>query len=328
MNPMPLYITQEDTANPSVLLIDALRERIRGRPFSLRTEKAYVLWADRLFHFHPTLHPREMGEKEIKAFLVHIDQTVGFSLSTQQQALAALLFLYREVLGMDLPWLASLPRPKKPHRVPVFFTPQEVETLLSKLPQKHQLPTRLLSGTGMRLMECFRLRIKDVDFDAVEISVFDSKGKLDRVVPLPLSLLPALREQVQKAHTFWQEDRQHNLKGVQLPDELEKQRPNLGEEWEWFWLFPSPNLSTEPRSGLTHRPARHEQSLQRAIQRALADSGINKEASVNTLRHSFAIDYLRAGYDLRSLQKLLGHADLYPTKLYSQLLETEGKPAV
>jgi len=327
MNTMPLNLPHEDTANPAPLLFDVLRKQIRAKRFSLRTEKAYVLWAERLIRFHPKLHPKEMGAKEVEAFLAHIDSTIGFSLSTQQQALAALAFLYREVLGMDLPGLDTLPRPKKPQRIPVFLTPQEVETIFAHLEEKHHLPARLLYGTGMRLMECVRLRVKDVDFDTQEIFLHDTKGNLDRVVPLPLSLLPALREQAQQASRLWQEDRRQNIPGVFVPPELEREDPNLGEEWDWFWVFPSPSLSTEPRTGHTHRPPRHEQSLQRAIRRAMTKAGISQYASTNTLRHSFAMEYLRSGYDIHSLRKLLGHADVYATKLYTRLLEAGGNPA-
>lgn len=324
MNTMPLNFPQQDTAQSQPLLFDVLRRQIRAKPFSLRTEKAYVLWVERLLRFHPKRHPREMGQPEIEAFLRHIDDKVGFSPSTQQQAWSALGFLYREVLGMDLPWLDTLPRPKKAQRTPVFFTPQEMEALFAQLEEKHQLTARLLYGTGMRLMECIRLRVKDVDFDRAEISLHDAQGKLDRIVPLPLSLLPAMREQVQLARKLWQDDRRKNLPGVAVPPQLEREDPTLGEEWDWYWVFPSDKLATEPQTGGTRRPPRHEQALQRAIRRAIEKSGLNTLASTNTLRHSFAMDSLRSGYDLPSLQKLLGHVDVYATKIYAQLQETGG----
>jgi len=327
MNSMPLNPKQEDTTNPHPLLFDVLRERIAAKRFSLRTEKAYLLWAERLLRFHPNRHPVELGAKEIEAFVAHLDNTIGFSPSTQQQAFAALSFLYREVLGTELPWVDALARPKKAPRVPVYLTPDEVEAVVANLEERHRLPVRLLHGTGMRLMECTRLRIKDLDFEAAEISLHDGKGNLDRIVPLSLSLAPALREQVDLAHALWLEDRRKNLPGVLLPQASPHQKPLLSTDWEWYWVFPSRQPSTGTRDAPPHRPPRHEQALQRAIHRALAQAGIAKYASTNTLRHSFAMDYLRAGYDIRSLQQRLGHADLYSTQLYTSLLEAEGKPA-
>ena len=309
----------------STRLLDQLRERIRYLHYSLQTEKAYLYWTRFFIRWHGRggvmRHPREMGAAELEAFLNMLANERRVSPSTHNQALSALLFLYREVLAVDLPWLDGLNRPAQKKRIPSVLTRDEVVALFSFLDGEMALLAKLLYGTGMRLMEGLRLRIKDVDFDRHVIVVRDGKGGKDRVVMLPRTLVPALRAQWLRARAVWDADARAGRCGVETPYALEKKYPKVGNTWGWFWLFPSPTLSVDPRSGVERRHHLFEERLQRAIRRAAAQAGMAKPVSVHTLRHSFATHLLQAGTDIRTVQELLGHSDVSTTMIYTHVLK-------
>ena len=266
-------------------------------------------------------HPRDMGAKQVEAFLTMLATERKVSGSTHNQALSALLFLYREVLEEDLPWLTDINRPTQVRRIPSVLTKDEVAGLLAAMEGVTALLARLLYGTGMRLMEGMRLRVKDVDFDRHVIIVREAKGNKDRVVMLPRSLAPALQKQMMAARALWQADRQAQRAGVQVPDALEVKYPRLGQTWGWCWLFPSPTLSVDPRSGIERRHHVFEDRLQRALKLAVPLAGIVKPVSVHTLRHSFATHLLQSGTDIRTVQKLLGHSDVSTMMIYTHVLK-------
>jgi integron integrase len=309
----------------STRLLDQLRERIRYLHYSLNTEKAYLHWVRFFIRWHGRIgemrHPRDMGAAEVEAFLNMLANERKVSTSTHNQALSAILFLYREVLGIDLPWLDGVNRPAQKRRIPSVLTKEEVVALFQFLDSDMRLLAQLLYGTGMRLMEGLRLRIKDVDYDRHVIIVREAKGNKDRVVMLPRSLEPRLRQQLGAARSIWEQDRQAQLNGVQTPHALEKKYPKVGSTWGWFWLFPSPTLSVDPVSGVERRHHLFEERLQRAIKRAVAQAGICKPVSVHTLRHSFATHLLQAGTDIRTVQELLGHSDVSTTMIYTHVLK-------
>jgi integron integrase len=309
-------------------LLDQVREAIRIRHYSIRTEEAYVHWVKAFIRFHGLRHPREMGAREVTTFLSHLATGRDVAAATQQQALSGLLFLYRNVLEVDLPWLDDLVRPKKPARLPTVLNQEEVARLLDAVRPGHDLMVRLLYGTGMRLMECLRLRIKDVDFVQREILVRDGKGAKDRVTVLPGSLVEPLRQQLQRGRCLFDQDRAAARPGVYLPHALERKYPNAGATWAWFWVFPAAGLSVDPRSGVERRHHAHEKSLQRAMKLAVAQAGIAKPVSVHTLRHSFATHLLHSGYDIRTVQELLGHADVSTTMIYTHVLNRGGRGVV
>ncbi|GIX29424.1 MAG: integron integrase [Burkholderiales bacterium] len=301
-------------------LFDQLREALRVRHYSLRTEQAYVHWTKRYILFHGKRHPRELGAAQVQEFLTWLAVEGGVSASTQGQALAALLFLYKQVLGMDLPWLDELVRAKRPQRLPTVLTPEEVAAVLARLDGVHQLMGRLLYGTGMRLMECLRLRVKDVDTARREITIREGKGDKDRRTLLPAVLVPDIERQLAAVTALWRKDRAAGLPGVQMPDALARKKPGEDESLAWFWLFPGRQLSVDPRSGTRRRHHAHEQGIQRAIRRAVLAAGIAKPASVHTLRHSFATHLLESGQDIRTVQELLGHSDVKTTMIYTHVL--------
>lgn len=307
------------TSQPPKLL-NRMRDALRVRHYSLRTEQAYVLWAKRFILFHNKRHPREMGAIEVEQFLTWLVVERQVAASTQGQALAALLFLYKEVLGVDLPWLDEVVRAKRPQRLPTVLTPEEVSALLAQLEGVYALMGRLLYGTGMRLMECLRLRVKDVDLARREITIREGKGDKDRRTMLPISLVEPLGEQLASVKRRWQLDRDAHLAGVQLPDALERKKPAEGKMLAWYWLFPARELSIDPRSGVIRRHHAHEQGIQRAIKRAVLAAGITKPASTHTLRHSFATHLLESGQDIRTVQELLGHSDVRTTMIYTHVL--------
>ena len=309
----------------STRLLDQVRERVRYLHYSLSTEKTYLYWV-RFFirwsaHAGTMRHPREMGAPEVEAFLTMLATERRVSASTHNQALSALLFLYREVLSVELPWLDGVNRPAQKKRLPSVLTKDEVAGLLAHMDGQTALIARLLYGTGMRLMEGMRLRIKDVDFDRHVIIVRDAKGGKDRVVMLPRSLAPALRLQMLAARAQWEADRQAQRGGVETPHALEQKYPQVGHTWGWFWMFPSPTLSIDPRSGVERRHHLYEDRVQRALKKAVPLAGICKPVSVHTLRHSFATHLLQAGTDIRTVQELLGHSDVSTTMIYTHVLK-------
>lgn len=302
-------------------LLDQVRERARYLHYSLGTEKVYLYWVRFFIRWHGLRHPRDMGAPEVEAFLTMLATERKVSTSTHNQALSALLFLYREVLGVQLPWLENIRRPAYKRRIPTVLTREEVTAVLALLDGQVGLLARLLYGTGMRLMEGLRLRIKDVDFDRHAIVVREAKGNKDRVVMLPRSLAPQLRSQLLASRAIWEADRQAGKAGVDVPHALEAKHPQLGCTWAWFWMFPSPTLSVDPATGVVRRHHLSEERLQRALKRAVARSGIAKPVSVHTLRHSFATHLLQAGADIRTVQELLGHSDVSTTMIYTHVLK-------
>ena len=313
-------VTMDSTPRQPPRLLDQMREALRLRHYSLRTEQAYIHWTKRFIYFHDKRHPRELGPREVEAFLTSLAVEGGVSASTQGQALAALLFLYKQVLGIELPWLDEVVRAKRPQRIPTVLTPDEVAQVLAGLEGTHALMANLLYGTGMRLMECLRLRVKDLDLARREITIREGKGNKDRRTMVPVSLIPALAGQLDAVREVWRRDREADLPGVQLPDALERKKPEEGKTLAWFWVFPGRELSTDPRSGIRRRHHAHEQGIQRAIRRAVLAAGITKPASTHTLRHSFATHLLESGQDIRTVQELLGHSDVKTTMIYTHVL--------
>ncbi len=310
----------------STRLLDQLRECLRYRHYSLNTEKSYVYWVRFFVRWSARAsgamrHPRDMGAADVQAFLTMLASERHVSSSTHNQALSALLFLYRDVLNTELPWMQDIQRPQQPKRIPSVLTQAEVGALLAQMQGTEALLARLLYGTGMRLMEGIRLRVKDVDFDRKVIVVRQAKGNKDRVVMLPHSLLDTLRQQLLHARAVWEKDRQTDQAGVEVPDALEVKYPKVGHSWGWFWLFPAQGTSVDPRSGVIRRHHVFEERLQRAIKRATPLAGIAKQVSVHTLRHSFATHLLQSGTDIRTVQGLLGHSDVSTTMIYTHVLK-------
>ena len=309
----------------STRVLDQLRERIRYMHYSLSTEQVYVYWVRFFIRWSARSgqmrHPRDLGAPDVEAFLSMLATERKVSASTHNQALSAVLFLYREVLGIALPWLDNINRPTQKRRIPSVLTKDEVAGLLAHMDGQTALLARLLYGTGMRLMEGMRLRIKDVDFDRHVIIVREAKGGKDRVVMMPRSLAPALRLQLLASRAQWEADRQAQRGGVETPHALEQKYPKVGHTWGWFWMFPSPTLSIDPRSGVERRHHLYEDRLQRSLKKAVVLAGIHKPVSVHTLRHSFATHLLQAGTDIRTVQELLGHSDVSTTMIYTHVLK-------
>lgn len=305
-------------------LLDQVRERCRVKHYSLRTERAYAHWIRRFILFNDKRHPRDLGAPEVEKFLTHLATAENVAAATQNQALAAILFLYREVLTIELPWLENVTRAKKPPRLPVVLTRNEIKALLSRLDGINWLLAGLMYGSGLRLMEALRLRVKDVDLERREITVREGKGAKDRRTLLPDSLVDPLRRQIEKVAMIHAQDRENGLPPVQLPHALERKYPNAGRELAWQFLFPASQIATDPRSGIRRRHHMHESAIQRAIKRAVRSSGILKPASSHTLRHSFATHLLEDGYDIRTVQELLGHSDVRTTQIYTHVLNRGG----
>jgi len=322
-------VTQNTPSVPdSPKLLDQVRERIRVKHYSIRTETQYLQWIRRFILFHGKRHPREMGGPEVEAFLSHLATAGNVSASTQSQALSALLFLYREVLGVDLPWMDNVVRAKKPKRLPSVLSRSEVGQVLDRMEGTYGLMARLLYGSGMRLMECCRLRVKDVDFARREILVREGKGNKDRVTMLPEALVQPLKDHLAWRRRLYEDDVAQGMAEVFLPDALARKYPNAGTEWAWQYVFPAGSYSTDPRSGHVRRHHIDEKLLQRAMKRALAKSGIAKLATPHTLRHSFATHLLESGYDIRTVQELLGHSDVSTTMIYTHVLNKGGRGVV
>jgi integron integrase len=306
-------------------LLDQVRDRIRVKLYSIRTETQYVQWVRRFILFHGKKHPRDMGAPEVEAFLTHLAVDGHVAAATQNQALSALLFLYKEVLAIDLPWLNDVTRAKRPQRIPVVLTRDEVHAVLDRMSGVYGLMARLLYGTGMRLMECVRLRVKDVDFGRGEILIRDGKGAKDRVTMLPQSLVSSLQSNLQRRRTLFDDDLKASKASVYMPDALARKYPNSPTEWSWQYIFPSGSYSVDPRSGAERRHHLDEKLLQRAMKKAVQASGLAKLATPHTLRHSFATHLLEAGYDIRTVQELLGHKDVATTMIYTHVLNKDGR---
>ncbi len=309
-------------------LLDLVRERIRVKHYSLRTEEAYLGWIKRFILFSGKRHPKDMGAAEVEAFLTHLAVVGKVSASTQTQALSALLFLYREVLEVELPWLENVTRAKKSQHLPTVLTSSETRSMLARLDGVKWLVASLLYGTGMRLLEGLRLRVKDVDFERGEVLIRDGKGQKDRVTMLPASLAAPLKTQLEKARALHEQDLQEGFGEVWLPFALEKKYPNAGRQWGWQYVFPSVNRSIDPRSGKERRHHLDEKPVQRAVAAAGREAGIAKPVTPHTLRHSFATHLLEGGYDIRTVQELLGHADVSTTMIYTHVLNRGGRGVV
>ena len=310
---------------PQPLLLDQVRSAIRLRHYSIRTEEAYVAVIRRFILYHRKRHPKDMGADEIRQFLSHLATDDHVAASTQNVALAALLFLYREILQIDLPLIEGVERAKRPQRVPVVLTTVEVKRVLAQLTGIHHLMASLLYGAGLRLMECVRLRIKDLDFDYRQITVRDGKGEKDRRTILPQPLIEPLRHQLAKIRLQHEEDVRQGRGQVYLPYALERKYPNAATDWVWQYVFPAAQLSVDPRGGAVRRHHASEDRLQKAVKRAITSAGIEKRASCHTLRHSFATHLLEDGYDIRTIQELLGHADVATTMIYTHVLNRGGR---
>jgi integron integrase len=306
-------------------LLDQVRERLRLKHYSIRTEQAYVDWIKRFIFFHNKRHPSAMGKAEVEAFLSHLAVARKVSASTQNQALSAILFLYKEVLGRELEWLDNVERAKRPARVPVVLTEAEVRAVLAQMDGRHALMAGILYGAGLRLMECVRLRVKDVDFGYSQITVRDGKGEKDRVTILPAALHAKLRTHLERAQTLHRKDLQEGFGEVYLPYALARKYPRAGREWAWQYVFPASKRSVDPRSGVERRHHIDEQTLQRAVKKAVREAEIAKPASCHTLRHSFATHLLQSGYDIRTVQELLGHKDVSTTMIYTHVLNRGGR---
>jgi integron integrase len=301
-------------------LLDELRARIRRLGLSLRTEEAYVGWVRRFILGNGKRHPRDMGAREVEAFLTMLATRGHVAASTQNQALSALLFLYREVLGMELPWMDEIRRAKRPQRLPTVLSRDEVATMLAQMHGVTWLMAALLYGSGMRLMECLRLRVKDVDFVRREITVRHGKGGKDRRTMLPAMTVEALQGQLAEARRVHERDLAAGFGAVGLPDALDRKYRHAAREWIWQYIFPASMRSVDPRSGEVRRHHLDESVLQRAVKSAVRRGAIAKPATCHTLRHSFATHLLEAGQDIRTVQELLGHADVATTQIYTHVL--------
>jgi integron integrase len=303
-------------------LFEQLRERIRYCHYSLRTETAYAYWVRHFIMFHDLRHPREMGGREVQAFLTFLATEEKVSPSTHKQALAALLFLYRQVLNQDLPWMQQIGRPKGIARIPTVLSRHEVARLLANVDAEFSPLISLLYGSGLRLGECLSLRVKDLDFERRVIVVREAKGKKDRVVMMPASLAMPLRQQLALSHEIWARDRANAIPGVSVPENCARKLPRASQSWTWHWVFPSATLSTDPHTGTQRRHHRYEQSISRAISRASHAAAITKRVTAHTLRHSFATHLLDSGVDIRRIQELLGHSDVSTTMIYTHVLSS------
>ncbi|MES1935175.1 integron integrase [Salinisphaera hydrothermalis] len=309
-------------------LLDRVRERIRLKHYSIRTEKTYIAWIRRFILFHDKRHPKDMGKLEVEAFLTHLAVDRNVAASTQNQALNAVLFLYTEVLGIELPWMDDVVRVKRPARIPEVLSTAEVARLLAQLDGNYRLMASLLYGSGLRLMEAMRLRVKDVDFEYRQIVVRDAKGAKDRVTPLPVSITETLKAQIDRVAEQHRADLSAGYGAVYLPIALATKYPNAQTELAWQYVFPSSRLSVDTRSGRTGRHHLSEKGLQHAVKGAVKRAGIHKKASCHTLRHSFATHLLERGNDIRTVQELLGHKSVQTTMIYTQVLKHGGRGVV
>ena len=306
-------------------LLDQVRDCLRVKHYSYRTELAYLDWIKRFIVFHDKRHPLEMGARQISEFLTHLAVQRTVAASTQNQALAALLFLYRDVLKQPIDLIEGVEHAKRPEKLPVVLTRNEVAALLDHLTGTSWLVASLLYGAGLRLLEALRLRVKDLDFYYRQILVRDGKGAKDRITILPATLVQPLREQLQEARERHQSDLREGFGMVYLPYALAKKYPMAGREWRWQYVFPAPRRSVDPRSGQIRRHHLSEGVVQKAVKAADTGAGILKQASCHTLRHSFATHLLEQGYDIRTIQELLGHKDLATTQIYTHVLNRGGK---
>lgn len=311
--------------NKQPRLLDQVGNVIRVKHYSIRTEQSYVQWIRRYILFHNKKHPKDMGEKEINAFLKHLAVNRNVSASTQTQALSAILFLYKEVLGQEIGFIENIYRAKKPKRIPVVFTRDEIRAVMKHLKGEKWTMANLIYGSGLRLMECLRLRVKDVDFSYNQILVRDGKGHQDRITMLPETIKHPLKKHLENVWRTHQKDLKEGYGSVYLPYVLSRKYRTADREWGWQYVFPSRKRSVDPRSGKIRRHHLNQQVLQRAIKSAIRSAAINKQGSSHSLRHSFATHLLEDGYDIRSIQELLDHKDVKTTMVYTHVLKRGGK---
>lgn len=301
-------------------LIDRIRQAVRLRHLSRRTERAYAGWIRRFIPFHDKRHPRDMGEREVTAFLTHLAVVRSVAPSTQNQALSALLFLYRHVLGIQLPWMDEIVRAKRNRRLPVVLSRSEVVRLFEHLEGTPRLMALLLYGSGLRLLECAQLRVKDIDFERRILLVRAGKGDRDRRTLLPGAAVQPLRDHLTHARSLHQSDVRQGAGWVELPAALGRKYPQAGREWPWQWVFPATRRYCHEETGQRRRHHLHESVLQRAVKHAVRYAGIPRRATCHTLRHSFATHLLEDGYDIRTIQELLGHKSVTTTMIYTHVL--------
>ena len=324
---MPTIVHSAASGSKPKKLLEQVRDVMRFKHYSLRTERTYGDWIARFIRFHSKRHPAGMGATEVGVFLTHLAREGKVSASTQNQALSALLFLYKEVLKQKIDWIEDVERAKKPSRLPVVLTRDEVHKIFSHLHGTPRLMAGLLYGSGLRLMECVRLRIKDVDFGYARITVRDGKGAKDRVTMLPVNLAAPLQRHLAIVRARHEQDLAEGVGEVFLPDALERKYPRAAREWAWQYVFPSSRLSLDPRGGPEAARRRHhvdETGLQQAVKKAVRASGVAKLASCHSFRHSFATHLLENGYDIRTVQELLGHKDVSTTMIYTHVLNKPG----
>ncbi len=314
----------ESGADPAAGLLDRVRTAIRVRHYSIRTERSYVRWIDRFVRFHGLYPAAEPGENVISAFLNHLAVNEKVSSSTQNQALCAIVFLYKHVLKKDLGNFDDLVWARRTKHLPVVFTRDETRAVIGQLSGNYRLMALLLYGSGLRLMECLRLRVKDIDFHYHQITVRDGKGGKDRVTMLPLSVKPQLEEHLKKVRALHERDLTDGFGRVYLPDALERKYPGTAGEWGWQYVFPASQISIDPRSGIRRRHHLDATVLQKAVKEAIRKAGIHKHAGCHTLRHSFATHLLEDGHDIRTIQELLGHSDVRTTMIYTHVLNRGG----
>lgn len=306
-------------------LLDRVRAKIRLKHYSYRTEKTYINWIKRFILFHNKRHPSDMGVREIECFLTALAVQHNVAASTQNQAFNAVIFLYREVLDKEVNGIEKVIRAKKPQRLPTVLSRVEVKAIIEHTEGVYRLVIRLLYGTGMRVMECLQLRIKDIDYERKEIMIRGGKGAKDRVTVLPDTLLADLKEQMELIYPVYLQEVEEGRADVMLPPSVANKYPNAHKEWGWQFLFPSNSISTDPRSGAKRRHHLHEKNLQRAMKRSVRNAGITKPATPHTLRHSFATHLLESGYDIRTVQELLGHKEVSTTMIYTHVLNRGGR---
>jgi len=332
-----LVIDKQNATLPSALhdtpaqqpkLLDRMRATIRTKHYSLRTEQSYTHWAKRFIIYHNKRHPQDMGAPEVEAFLSALATERNVSASTQNQAMHAILFLYRDVLGIDLPWLDGITRAKVSKRLPEVLTQREIQALLRHVTGTNGLIIKLLYGTGMRLLECLRMRVKDIDIERGQITIREGKGNKDRVTMLPTSLADELKDHLAARRKLHDIDLATGHADVALPDAIERKYPRAAKEFAWQYLFCAPGYSADPRTGAYRRHHWNERNIQRAVKSAVQAAGISKLAHPHTLRHSFATHLIEAGYDIRTVQELLGHSDVSTTMIYTHVLNKGGRGVI
>ena len=324
LNQRPKPALERFIPNPNLKFMEQCREVMRFRRLALRSEQAYLEWSKRFIFFHQKRHPKDMGEPEVRAFLTDLAARQKVSAATQNQALNALVFLYRHVIGREFGLLEGVERAKRLQRVPVVLSKAEVQRLWPALPPKYRLFFQFLYGTGLRLMEALRLRVKDVDFERGQIIVHGGKGDKDRVTMLPEALRAGLLAHLERVRLLHQQDLAEGLGTVPLPGALKVKYPNAEREWIWQWFWPGAQISLDPLDGQRKRYHLHETSVQRVMQTAVKLARFNKPATCHTLRHSFATHLLENGYDIRTVQGLLGHRNVTTTQIYTHVMEKPG----